>query len=48
MLTIEIEAKIEGAEERSNLVINLKIQRDWSEMTMLCKGSQGVGIDNIA
>jgi hypothetical protein len=35
-------------DERASLVVNLRIQRDWSEMTMLCKGLQGIGIDNIA
>ncbi|TVY62878.1 hypothetical protein LSUE1_G006676 [Lachnellula suecica] len=35
-------------EEKASLVVNLKIQRDWSEMTMLCKGLQGIGIDNVA
>jgi hypothetical protein len=42
------ETKIEDEQERAGLMINLKIQRYWSEMTMLCKASQGVGIDNIA
>jgi hypothetical protein len=35
-------------EERSSLIINLKIQKEWSELTMLCKGLQGMGIDNVA
>ncbi|CZR53510.1 uncharacterized protein PAC_03389 [Phialocephala subalpina] len=35
-----------SAEEQSSLIINLKIQREWSEMTMLCKGLQGMGIEN--
>ncbi|KAH8803720.1 C6 zinc finger domain protein [Xylogone sp. PMI_703] len=42
------ESHIEGEGERSNLIVNLKIQKDWSEMVMLCKGLQGVGIDNVA
>jgi len=42
------ESHIEKEEEKASLEINLKIQRDWSEMTMLCQGLQGMGIDNVA
>ena len=42
------ESKIENENERASLIINMKIQRDWSEMTMLCKGLQGIGMENIA
>jgi hypothetical protein len=34
--------------ERASLVVNMRIQRDWAEMTMLCKGLQGIGIENVA
>jgi len=43
-----VESHIEKEEEKASLEINLKIQRDWSEMTMLCQGLQGMGIDNVA
>jgi len=26
----------------------MRIQKDWGEMTMLCKGLQGRGIENVA
>jgi hypothetical protein len=42
------DSHIQTPEERASLVINMKIQRDWSEMTMLCKGLQGMGIENVA
>ncbi|PVH76092.1 hypothetical protein DL98DRAFT_465595 [Cadophora sp. DSE1049] len=42
------ESHIEKEEEKASLEINLKIQRDWSEMTMLCQGLQGMGIENVA
>lgn len=34
--------------ERVKLKVPLRIQSDWAEMTMLCKGLQGMGIDNVA
>ena len=34
--------------ERASLIVNMRIQRDWGEMIMLCKGLQGIGIDNVA
>lgn len=43
-----VDSHIQNPEERAVLIINLKIQRDWSEMTMLCKGLQGMGIENVA
>jgi hypothetical protein len=46
--TPSIESNIEKEEDRASLEINLKIQRDWSEMTMLCQGLQGMGIENVA
>lgn len=42
------DSHIQNPEERASLIINFKIQRDWSEMTMLCKGLQGMGIENVA
>ncbi len=42
------DSNIEDQEERATLEINFKIQRDWSEMTMLCQGLQGMGIENVA
>ena len=35
-------------EDPASLIINLRIQKEWSELTMLCKGLQGMGIDNVA
>ena len=50
--TLTAGAKTEAAsiaeEDKASLVVNLKIQRDWSEMTMLCKGLQAIGIENVA
>jgi hypothetical protein len=46
--TNETESHIQNPEERASLITNFKIQRDWSEMTMLCKGLQGMGIENVA
>ena len=43
-----VETAIAKEEERSSLIINLKIQKEWSELTMLCKGLQGMGIENVA
>ncbi len=43
-----IDAEVEKEEDRASLRINLRIQRDWAEMTMLCKGLQGMGIENVA
>ncbi|KAH9208281.1 hypothetical protein DL95DRAFT_395391 [Leptodontidium sp. 2 PMI_412] len=43
-----VESNIEKEEDKATLEINLKIQRDWSEMTMLCQGLQGMGIENVA
>ncbi|KUJ08937.1 uncharacterized protein LY89DRAFT_690509 [Mollisia scopiformis] len=43
-----IVSNVPTEEERASLVVNLKIQREWSEMTMLCKGLQGMGINNVA
>ena len=47
MTDISLETHIPAA-ERPSLVVNMRIQRDWAEMTMLCKGLQGVGIENVA
>ncbi|KAH7370946.1 C6 zinc finger domain protein [Rhexocercosporidium sp. MPI-PUGE-AT-0058] len=43
-----VESNINKEEDKATLEINLKIQRDWSEMTMLCQGLQGMGIENVA
>ncbi|KAH9209964.1 hypothetical protein DL95DRAFT_526574 [Leptodontidium sp. 2 PMI_412] len=43
-----VESRVRNESDTASLLINLKIQRDWSEMTMLCKGLQGIGIDNLA
>jgi hypothetical protein len=45
---MNVESNVTREEERESLLINFKIQRDWSEMTMLCKGLQGMGIENVA
>jgi hypothetical protein len=42
------DSNVQNEEDRASLLINLRIQRDWSEMTMLCKGLQGMGIENVA
>ncbi|RFU28724.1 hypothetical protein B7463_g7629, partial [Scytalidium lignicola] len=42
-----VDSHIKKEDERANLLVNLKIQRDWSEMVMLCKGLQGVGMENV-
>jgi len=42
-----IETHAMSTDERESLLINLRIQKDWAEMTMLCKGLQGIG-DNVA
>ncbi|KAF8861438.1 hypothetical protein BDZ45DRAFT_799906 [Acephala macrosclerotiorum] len=43
-----VASNVQTKEEQSSLIINLKVQREWSEMTMLCKGLQGMGIENVA
>ncbi len=43
-----IDSNVQKGEDRASLRINLRIQRDWAEMTMLCKGLQGMGIENVA
>ncbi|PMD17786.1 hypothetical protein NA56DRAFT_578416, partial [Hyaloscypha hepaticicola] len=43
-----VDSNVEKEEDRASLRINLRIQRDWAEMTMLCKGLQGMGIENVA
>jgi hypothetical protein len=43
-----IDSNVQSEDDRASLRINLRIQRDWSEMTMLCKGLQGMGIENVA
>jgi len=42
-----VETHATNADERAILLVNLRIQKDWAEMTMLCKGLQGIG-DNVA
>ena len=42
------DSNVYNEEDRASLRINLRIQRDWAEMTMLCKGLQGMGIENVA
>jgi len=42
------DSNVENEEDRASLRINLQIQRHWAEMTMLCKGLQGMGIENVA
>jgi hypothetical protein len=44
----DIDSNVENEEDRASLRINLQIQRHWAEMTMLCKGLQGMGIENVA
>ena len=34
-------------DERASLIVNMRIQKDWGEMTMLCKALQGIG-NNVA
>ncbi|KIM93968.1 hypothetical protein OIDMADRAFT_207874 [Oidiodendron maius Zn] len=43
-----VDSNVYNEEDRASLRINLRIQRDWAEMTMLCKGLQGMGIENVA
>ncbi|KAE9362899.1 hypothetical protein N431DRAFT_424290 [Stipitochalara longipes BDJ] len=43
-----VDSNVEKEEDRASLRINLQIQRYWAEMTMLCKGLQGMGIENVA
>ncbi|OBT52755.1 hypothetical protein VE04_04847 [Pseudogymnoascus sp. 24MN13] len=43
-----IDSNVYKEEDRASLQINLRIQRDWAEMTMLCTGLQGMGVENVA